>query len=198
MNTIIPTHSGTINYFVMPLHHACMNKGTATYVPYQDNTGVCLDTKAESALRAVKVIGWDWLPERLQSCKMLGVTVYGTSTSQREADVTLDLNNLGFHLVLINFTVEDYAELAAAYKNASTKNITPPTSVTSPYYKRVRYLWRNHVTKFTPFEADFVRSIGTQLGAGKTLTPKQIFTMDKILNKYQVPYDATAGLVDFS
>lgn len=192
---LIPHHSGTINSFVMPTIHGPLMKDTVTYVPYQDNTGVCIDQKAETFLRTLKVTGWDWLPERLHQYRMFGMTVFGTSTSQRENEITPKLEAEGFKVVPVAITFVEFKSLYDVPKPAVTLPQPSGHNAVNDFHKRVRYLWKNHHTAFSQFELDFVKSIGTLLGNGRSLSPKQDAVIQKILTKYKVPANAVAGIL---
>ena len=213
MSNPIPQDHMVINTFNSPVKMGVViGVGTQVLVPWQQN-GV-QSVKPDAALQNIMPIGWDWLPERLRCETYKGIRVFGLSPSHKLHEVEALLNKLNFVVKNIEVSESEMDAAAPVQKKPwvgpgnpkeimkpsyGPMNSTPPPSgePQAGMYGRVRFLWKTHHQQFVPFEKEFVESLGKQLKLGKTLSPKQANVLNRILDKYRVPKDATASTETF-
>ena len=194
---LLPKHTKELVFVKSPVTIGIyFHKDVDFIVPFQVNGKV--DAAARSALFNLKATGWDWLPEGLREHQG-ALTVWALSPYQTPEKVRTLLQHQGFTTVDKTCDAGTMEELYHRLPTKAVEMIYPPGEepTESGYYPRCRFLWAKHNKQFTPWERDFVQSIGSQLKQGKKLSPKQRATVDKILQKYHVPVDATASLRTF-
>lgn len=82
--------------------------------------------------------------------------------------------------------------LLRLHPEESEPKVSPPAHARD-YYRNLRWLWKNKGASLNDWEQGFVRDIGQRLAGNKSLSEKQIAAIEKLLAKYQVPFDATAS-----
>ena len=145
-------------------------------IPKQDENGK-VPAKVLTALNALKVTGWDYLPENLYMDSMLCVKVWFSTAHQYPAHVIAALEALKLKVNEVTCD-KDEVELLLTKKS----DIHKPLSLTEQWMKLIRLNQAN----FTDWEKNFTTSILRQLNAGKSLSEKQMEFVRKILGKYKV------------
>jgi hypothetical protein len=65
--------------------------------------------------------------------------------------------------------------------------------IKSSRHSKCRYLWKNYSVVFSPWERQFIKSIGELLAKSKPLSVKQSENIEKLFKKYKIPDDAVAS-----
>jgi hypothetical protein len=145
-------------------------------IPHQ-NENRETDAETAKALNALKVTGWDYLPENLIMDPLLCISVWFSTAHQYPDQVIAELKRLKFKVKEITCDLADVELL-----QTKREDLNKPLSL----LERWGNLFRLHSAKFTDWEKGFVESIGKQLKSGKALSAKQLEYAEKVLSKYKV------------
>ena len=200
----IPSAANIVNLVTAPLTSGNIRKGETLFIPTQiPGTSPSVDKAAQALLRSLLPSGHEGYGQNLVMVNTFNMLAWKPNLHQNWSEVVALLEQHGYKVQKVAVTAEEFWQHKPPVDMpVGNQPIYGPLSqgmgkTESPaaLYGRVRFLWKNHNGVFTPFEADFVKSVGATLGKGRILSPKQLDVLNRILVKYRVPSSAIAVIL---